>query len=83
VQAGFDGDLQLGADAVCGRDDQRVLIARGLEVEEGAETAQRRIRARPPCRFGQRLDRLDEGGAGVDVDARLGVGEAILAVVGH
>ena len=38
--AGVDGQLELGADAVVGGDEQRVVIARGLEVEEAAEAAQ-------------------------------------------
>ena len=39
VQAGLDGDLDLGADAVGGRDQNRVLEARGLEIEQPAEPA--------------------------------------------
>ena len=71
VMAALDGDLQLGADAVGGGDDQRIGVAGGLEVEEGAEAAQRRVRAGPAGRLGQRLDRLDQGRARVDVDAGL------------
>ena len=71
VQAGLDGDLQLGADAVGGGDEQRIVVAGGLQVEQGAEAAQRRVRARPARGLGQRLDRLDQGVARVDVDAGL------------
>ena len=47
VLAGLDGDLQLGADAVGGGDQQRVVVAGGLQVEQGAEAAQTRIGAGP------------------------------------
>ena len=61
VEAGLDGDLQLGADAVGGGDQQRVVVAGRLQVEQRAEAAQRRLRARPAGGLGQRLDRLDQG----------------------
>ncbi|MNC90753.1 hypothetical protein D3C83_68930 [compost metagenome] len=82
MQAGVDGDLQLGADAVGGGDQQRVVIARGLEVEEGPEAAQPAFRARTAGGLGQRLDGFDEGVSGVDIDSGLRVGEAI-GPVGH
>ncbi len=39
MQAGVDRDLELGADAVGGRDQDRVLEAGGLEIEQPAEPA--------------------------------------------
>ena len=39
MHAGFDGDLDLGADAIGCRDQNRVLEARGLQIEQAAETA--------------------------------------------
>ena len=42
VAAAVDGELQLGADAVIGGDQQRIAIAGRLEVEEAAEPAERR-----------------------------------------
>jgi hypothetical protein len=47
VPAALDGELELGADAVIGGDQQGVAVARRLEVEEAAEAAQRRVRAGP------------------------------------
>ena len=47
--AGVDGDLQLGADPVGGRDQDRVRITRRLEVEEPAESADLGIRSRSAC----------------------------------
>ena len=47
-RAGLDGELELGADAVGGGDEQRVLEAARLEVEQAAEpadAAQRPVRA--------------------------------------
>ena len=46
MAAAVDGELELGADAVIGGDQQRIAIARRLEVEEAAEAAQRGVRAR-------------------------------------
>jgi hypothetical protein len=67
-------ELELGADAVIGRDQQRIAIARRLEVEEAAEPAQSRVRPRPRRRFGERRDRPDQRIAGGDRDAGLGIG---------
>jgi hypothetical protein len=61
VHLGVDGDAQLGADAVGGGDQQRVVVAGRLEVEQGAEAAQAAVRARTPRGLGQGLDRLDQG----------------------
>ncbi len=38
-----DGDLELGADAVGGRDQDGIAIAGRLQVEQGAETAESRL----------------------------------------
>ena len=76
MAAAVDGELELGADAVIGGDQQRIAIARRLEIEEAAEAAERRVRARPRRRLGERRDRLHQRIAGGDVDARLGVGVA-------
>ena len=82
VDAGLDGDLQLGADAVGRGDQQRIGIARGAQVEERPKAAQRRLRARPAGGPSQRLDPLDQRIARIDVDAGLGIGEAV-GPVGH
>ena len=46
-----------------------------LEVEQRAEAAEVGVGARPPRRPGQRLDGLDQGVAGIDVDAGIAVGD--------
>ena len=74
--AGLDRDLDLGADAVGGGDQHRVLEARALEVEQAAEAADLGIGARPRGRAHQRLDQLHHAVAGVDIDAGLRIGEA-------
>ena len=56
VDAGLDGDLHLGADAVIGRDQDRILKAGRLEIEQAAEAADLRIGARPARGAHQRLD---------------------------
>ena len=68
-QAGFDRDLDLGADAVGGGDQDRILEAGALEVEQSAEAADLGVRARPRRGPHQRLDQLHHAVAGVDIDA--------------
>jgi hypothetical protein len=79
VTSGGDRDLELGADAVGGGDQDRIPVARRLEVEERAEAAEPGRGARPRRRSGERLDRLDQGIASCDVDAGVAV---ILALYG-
>ena len=50
VPAGVDGDLELGADAVVGGDQDGVHEARRLEVEQRAEAAEVGAGARPARR---------------------------------
>ena len=72
-----DGDLELGADAVGRRHQDRILVARRLEIEERAEAAEPRLRSRARRRLGKRLDRLDQRIAGIDVDAGIAVASAL------
>ena len=80
MPAGLDGDLQLGADAVGGGDQQGVAIAGRPGVEEGAEPAKPGLGTAARRGFGERLDRFDQGLAGVDVDARIAIGQAIAGI---
>ena len=80
VAAGLDGDLELGADAVVGGDQDRVLVAGRLEVEEAAEAAEVGAGPRPARRLHQRLDGLDQRIAGIDVDAGITVGDGCIGV---
>jgi hypothetical protein len=73
VPAGGDREFELGADAVGGGDQDRIRVARRLEVEQRAEAAQPRRRPGARGRLGERLDRLDQGIAGIDVDAGIAV----------
>ena len=82
VLSALDGDLQLGADAVGGRDQNRVAETGRLQVEERAEAAEPAHDARPQRRRRGRLDALHQAVAGVDVDARVAIGQAI-ALLGH
>ena len=82
-RAGLDGDLELGADAVGGRDQDRIAEARRLEVEEAAEAADLGVGPRPPSRAHERLDGLDQRIASIDIDARLGVSEAVRPLPAH
>ena len=77
-----DGELDLGADAVVAGDQQRVLVAGGLQIEERAETAEFGVRAGARCHPRERADRLDQRVAGGDVYPRLGVGIGLRSFVG-
>jgi len=77
VPVGGDRHLQLGADPVGGGEQQGIAEARGLEVDGGGETAQRRAGARAAGRGCERLDGLDKCGAGIDIDTCGLVGAAV------
>ena len=77
--AGIDGELELGADAVGGGDQHRVLEPRRLEVEQRAEAAELGVRAAPPRRPCHGRDQVDQGVPGIDVDAGIGVGARLSA----
>jgi hypothetical protein len=79
MASGGDGDLQLGADAVVGGDQQGVAEACGLEVEKATEAAESGVGAAAGGRAGQGLDGLDQGVAGIDVDTRVLVGQLVAA----
>ena len=80
MQAGLDRDLELGADAVGGGDQNRILEARRLEVEQPAETADLGVGAGAGGGAHHRLDQIDQTIAGVDIDARIRVSEPVFAV---
>ena len=81
VAPGGDGDLQLGADTVVGGDQQGIAKSRRLEIEKAAEAPKSGIGAAAGGRAGKRLDGLDQGIAGIDVDARVLVGQLVVARV--
>jgi hypothetical protein len=81
VLVGLDGDLQLGADAVGGCDQDGVLEPGSLGVEKRAKTAETGGTARAGGGFGERLDGLDQRLAGVDIDTRIAVGQALLVIM--
>ena len=80
MQAGFDRDLDLGADAVGGRHQDRIPEAGGLEVEQSAEPANFGVGAGAGGGAHHRLDQIDQAIAGIDIDARIRVSEPVLAV---
>ena len=80
VDAGVDGDLEFGADAVICRDEDGIGKARGLQVEQAAEAADLAIGARSPRRAHHRLDLFHQRIAGIDVDPCLRIGEPVLLV---
>src|SRR6185437_13380273 len=78
MTAGFDGNLDLGADAVIGGDENRIFESQRFEVEQPAEAADFGIRSRARSGAHQRLDQLHHPVAGIDIDAGLRVSEAAL-----
>ncbi|CAA7614628.1 conserved hypothetical protein [Candidatus Terasakiella magnetica] len=77
----LDGDLQLGADTVGGGDQDRVLEASGLGVKKRAKAAETGGAAGTGGGFSERLDGLDQRLAGVDIDACIAVGQALLVIM--
>jgi hypothetical protein len=69
MQPGLDRDLDLGADAVVGGDQHRILEAGALEIEQSAEAADFGVGTGARRRFHQRLDQFHHAVAGVDIDA--------------
>ena len=78
-----DGDLELRADAVVGGDEHRIGEARGLQVEQAAEAADLAVRAWTARRTDSRLDLLDEQVAGIDIDARVAIGQTVFSRLAH
>ena len=76
MMAGGLGHQHLGADAVRAGDQQGIGETGRLDVEQRPETAQARDHAGPGRRLRQPPDGLDEGGAGIDIDPGLLVGQA-------
>jgi hypothetical protein len=72
--------FQFSADAVGAGDEHRFLVFVG-QVEQRAEAAEAGGAAAPRRRPGERLDRLDQGVAGVDVDTGLAIGLAVYGVL--
>jgi hypothetical protein len=75
MAAAGDRQLELGADAVRRRDEDGIGEAGSLQIEQGGEAAEAGGDARSAGRSGERSDRVDQPSAGVDVDARILVGE--------
>ena len=67
------GELQLGADAIGARHQDRILVALG-RLEEASEAADARQHFGPMRRARDLLDRIDEGFVAIEIDAGLGVG---------
>ena len=82
MDAGFDRDLELGADAVGRRHQHGVGEAGRLQVEQAAEPADLGIGAGARGGADHRLDEVDQAIARIDVDAQIRVSEPVFAL-GH
>ena len=80
MQTGLDRDLDLGADAVGRRDQNRILEARRLQIEQSAEPADFGVGAGPRGGTNHRLDQIDQAIARIDIDARICVSEPVFAL---
>ena len=80
VQAGFDRDFDLGADAIGCRDQHRILEARSLEIKQSAEPADFGVGAGTRGGPNHRLDQIDQPIARIDIDAGIRVSEPVFAV---
>ena len=71
----LDGDFQLGSHTIGRGDQQRILVAGRLGVEDAAEAAQPAGYASPAGRGGERADGIDQRVARGDVDAGFFIGQ--------
>ena len=69
MPAGFDGELELGADPIRAGDEHGLAVAVQGQLEQGAEPSQSREHAGPRGAGNGRFDPLDEAVAGIDIDA--------------
>ena len=75
VDAEFEGDLELGADAVGAGDEDGLLVLAGIELEEAAEAADFAKHVAGEGALGEVLDALLGAVAAGDVDSGIGVGD--------
>ncbi|EIM72195.1 hypothetical protein A33O_20475 [Nitratireductor aquibiodomus RA22] len=83
VPVRINGDLELGADAVIGGHEDGVGKACRLEIEQAAEAADLAVGARPARGAHHGLDLVHHPAAGIDIDARIGIGEAVFTFLSH
>ena len=81
MDAGLDRDLELGADAIGRGHQDRIGVARGLQVEQAAKTADLGIGAGARGGADHRLDQVDQTVARVDIDARIRISQPVFALV--
>jgi hypothetical protein len=74
VDAEFEGDLELGTNAVCARDQHRLREFFEIEREEAAEAADLGEHVLVECFAREHFDALLGAVAGRDVDACRGIG---------
>ena len=81
MHAHFQRQPQLGADAIGAGDQHRLAVVGQRQLEQRAEAPQPGQHAGTPGARRERLDAVDEGVAGVDIDAGILVAERRLAAV--
>ena len=83
MDAALDGDLDLGAHAIIGGDQDRVGETGRLQIEQTAKAADFGVGAGAARGAHQWLDAVDHLVACVDIDASLSIGEPGLALSLH
>ncbi len=76
VALGLDGELELGAHAVGAGHEHGSAVAIQRQFKQAAETAEAAKNLRAVGAGDGRLDAFHEGGAGIDVDTGIPVGQA-------
>jgi hypothetical protein len=79
--AGGNGYFELGADAVGGRDQDGVAIARSLQVEQRSEAAEAGGSAAARGAGCQGFDCLDECRSRIDIDAGIAITAGVYGVL--
>ena len=81
MQARIDGDLQLGADPVIGGDQTGSLKPQALRSNRPPKPPSAESVPVRAVALRQRLDRLDQRVSGRNIDPRIGIGDAVMAVL--
>ena len=81
--SGLEREPQLGAHPVRAGNEYRFAILFHVQLEQRAKTAESREHFGTPGAARDALDIRDQRIAGVDIDARILVGEGLVAGIGH
>ena len=78
MTSGFDGEQQLGADAIGARHQDRIAITAGTQIKQSSKATEPTEHATAMGRAGSGADASDQLFAGLDIDAGGAIGQALL-----